>query len=228
MVKWANFVQPKSVKDVIAPTELGPVKQAHGGPIKQAQDDILAKTKQNQTNDSNHLKSQGLSRSCEQGEGLGSHVYAEKSTLGTSEMGGDLSTSNGGFEMLVQEVFVPMGYPGSRAEVGVPSTVSVVNDSVTDCPISGAVEVLCVLNSNGHLSLTDTVDSSNVGCSTMPVKIAEVSCHQPLLEQNHFSPISELVSDSFEEETLLLNWVNPKGSDKDKEDRQLMEYVPLA
>ena len=44
MVKWANFVQPKSVKDVIAPTRLGPVKQAHGGPIKQAQDDLLAKT----------------------------------------------------------------------------------------------------------------------------------------------------------------------------------------
>ena len=33
VVKWANFVQPKSVKDVIAPTGLGPVKQAHGVPI---------------------------------------------------------------------------------------------------------------------------------------------------------------------------------------------------
>ena len=44
VVKWANFVQPKSVKDVIAPTGLRTVKQAHGGPIKQAQDDLLAKT----------------------------------------------------------------------------------------------------------------------------------------------------------------------------------------
>ena len=61
VVKWANFVQPKSVKDVIAPTGLGPVKQAHGGPIKQAQDDLLAKTQQIQTGDSNHLKTQGLS-----------------------------------------------------------------------------------------------------------------------------------------------------------------------
>ena len=26
----------------------------------------------------------------------------------------------------------------------------------------------------------------------------------------------------------VLNWVNPKGSNKDEEDRQLMEYVPLA
>ena len=44
MVKWANFVQPKSVEDVIAPTALRPIKQAYGGPIKQAQDDLLAKT----------------------------------------------------------------------------------------------------------------------------------------------------------------------------------------
>ena len=38
MVKWANFVQLKTVKDVITTTELGPVKQAQDGPIKQAQD----------------------------------------------------------------------------------------------------------------------------------------------------------------------------------------------
>ena len=37
-----------------------------------------------------------------------------------------------------------------------------------------------------------------------------------------------MVLDSFEEETLLLNWVNPTESDKDEEERQLMEYVPLA
>ena len=72
------------------------------------------------------------------------------------------------------------------------------------------------------------MDSSNAGCSTTPMKIAEVSCHQSLLEQNHFSPISELVSDSFEKETLLLNWVNPTRFNKDEEDWQLMEFVPLA
>ena len=38
MVKWANFVQLKTVKDVITTTELGPVKQAQDGPVKQAQD----------------------------------------------------------------------------------------------------------------------------------------------------------------------------------------------
>ena len=262
VVKWANFVQPKTVKDVITPTELGPVKQAQGGPIKQAQEDLLAKTKHNQTGDSTHLKSQGLSRSCERGEGSGSHVCAEKSTLATGKMGGDLSTSNGGSDMAVQEVlevqefyapmgctgemggefsisngssnmvgwegFAPTSCTGSCAEVGVSSTVSVADDPTMDCPISRAMEVSCVSNSDGLPNLTDIV----VGCSTTPMKRAKVSCNQPLLEQNCFSPISELVSDSFEEEMLLLNWVlnwvNPKGFDKDEEDRQLMEYVPLA
>ena len=37
-----------------------------------------------------------------------------------------------------------------------------------------------------------------------------------------------MVSDSFEEELLLLNWVNPTKSDRDEEEQQLMEYVPLA
>ena len=143
-------------------------------------------------------------------------------------MGGDISTFNKGSEMVVQEVFVPMGYPGSDAEVGVPSTVSVAVDLATNCLINGAVKVSYVSNSDGHPNFIDTMDSSNAWCLTMPVKFAEVSCHQPLLEQNRLSPISELVSDFFEEETLLLNWVNPTRSDKDEEDWQLMEYVPLA
>ena len=41
MVKWANFVQLKTVKDVITTIELGPVKQAQDGPIKQAQDVVV-------------------------------------------------------------------------------------------------------------------------------------------------------------------------------------------
>ena len=146
----------------------------------------------------------------------------------TGKMGGDFSTSNRGFEMAVQMGFVSMGYLGSDAEVGVPSTISVADDPAMDYPISGVVEVSCVSNFDGQPSFIDTVDFSNVGCSTTLVKIAKVSCHQSLLEQNRFSLISELVSDSFKEETLLLNWVNPTRSDKDKEDQQLMEFVPLA
>ena len=117
-----------------------------------------------------------------------------------------------------------MGCTGNDAEVGVPSTVSVTDDPTTDCPISGAKEILYVLNSVGHPSFTDAV----AGCLTTPVKRAEESCHQPLLEQNKFSLIFELVSDSFEKKSLLLNWVNPTESDGDEEERQLMEYVPLA
>ena len=86
------------------------------------------------------------------------------------------------------------------------------------------MEISYVLNSIGHPSFTDAM----AGCSTTPVKRAEVSCHQALLEQNKFSPISKLVSDSFEEELLLLNWVSPTESDGDEEEWKLMEYVPLA
>ena len=46
-----------------------------------------------------------------------------------------------------------------------------------------------------------------------------MSRHQPLLEQNKFSPISGLVSDSFEEESMLLNWINPTESDRDEEEQ---------
>ena len=169
---------------------------------------------------------------------MGSHVCAEKSTLGsimavqeifstmgcTGKMGGVLSNSDGGSDMEVQVGFVLMGCTGSGTKVGVPSIVSISDDLATNCLTNGVVEVSRILNSDGHPSFIDTV----VRCSTTPVKRAEVSCHQPLLEQNHFSPISELVSDSFDENKLLLNWVNPTRSDKDEEDRQLLDYVPLA
>ena len=109
--------------------------------------------------------------------------------------------------------FDPMGCTGSGAD-----------NPATECPISGAVEVSCLANSVDHPNFTNIT----VGCSTALVKRAEVLRHQSLLEQNRFSPISELASDSFEEEKLLLNWVKPTGSDTDEEDRQLMNYVPLA
>ena len=146
----------------------------------------------------------------------------------TGEMGGDFSTSNGGSKMVVQMGFVSMGYPSNGAKVGVHSTVLVADDPAMDCLISGVVEVSCVSNSDDQPSFVDTMDSSNAGCSTTPMKIVEVSCHRSLLEQNRFSPISELVSDSFEKEMLLLNLVNPTGFNNDEEDRQLMEFVPLA
>ena len=187
------------------------------------------------------MKTHGPTQSCERGEGSGSHVYAEKSTLGADELGGDVSISDGGTVTVVQDIIAPMvctsemggvlsysdGGSDMEAQVGfVPMgcTGSGADDPVTECPINGAVEVSCLSNSVDHPSFTDIV----VGCSTTLVKRAEVLCHQSLLEQNRFSPIFELASDYFEEEKPLLNWVNPTGSDTDEEDWQLMDYVPLA
>ena len=236
VVKWANFVQPKNVKAVLTDNGFGPVRQTQGG----AQDDLLAITKSNQAGDSTHVKPLGPTRSCERGEGSGSHVCAEKSTPGAGELGGDGSTSDGvpvtaekdiaptictgemgrvfsysdgDSDMEAQVGFVPMGCTGSGAD-----------NPAKESPISGAVEVSCLANSVDHPNFTDIA----VGCSTALVKRAEVLSHQSLLEQNRFSPISELASDSFEEEKLLLNWVKPTGSDTDEEDRHLMNFVPLA
>ena len=196
-------------------------------------------------------KSQGLSRHCESGEVSGLPVSIEKSNLGSGEMGEEFSTSDGGSDTVVQLGFVqrgvsgemggaslipgeldravqkvvaPMGCSGSGAEVGATSGVSVAGDPVMGGPISGAVEVSLVLSSGDHPRFTEAVSE----CLTIPEKRTEVSCHQPLLEHNRFSPISEMVSDSFDEETLVLNWVNPTESDRDEEELQLMEYVPLA
>ena len=122
----------------------------------------------------------------------------------TGEMGGVLSNSDGGSDMEVQMGFVLIGCTGSSTD-----------DLATECPISGAMEVSCLLNFVDHPSFTDTTG----GCSTTLVKRAEGLCHQSLMEQNRSSPTSKLVSDSFEEEKLLLNWVNPTGSDTDEKDR---------
>ena len=53
LVKWAKFVQPKAIKDVLSPTGLGP--------IKQAQHAHVAKTQPLQSSALNHMKTQSLS-----------------------------------------------------------------------------------------------------------------------------------------------------------------------
>ena len=231
VVMWANFVQPKTVKAVLTDTEFGPTRQTQGGPIKQAQDDLLAITKPTQSGDSTYLKSHGSTRSCERGEGSGSHVCVEKSTPSAGELGGDVLTSNGGSVTAVQEIIAPMVCTGEmggvlsnsdggsdmEVQVGfvlIGCTGSSTDDLATECPISGAMEVSCLLNFVDHPSFTDTTGR----CSTTLVKRAEGLCHQSLMEQNRSSPTSKLVSDSFEEEKLLLNWVNPTGSDTDEKD----------
>ena len=104
VVKWANFVQPKTVEAVLTNTDFGLVRQTQGG--MEAQDDLLAITKPNQAGDSTHLKPHGPTRSCERGEGSGSHVCAEKSTPGAGKLGGDISTSDGGSVTAVQDILI--------------------------------------------------------------------------------------------------------------------------
>ena len=140
----------------------------------------------------------------------------------SGEMGGD-SLISGKLNRAVQEAFALTSCSSSGVGVGATSVVLVAGDLMMGGLTSGPVEVSHVSSSSDHPSFADVVAKS----LTIPVKRAEVSCHQPLLEQNRFSPISEKVSDSFDEETMLLNWVNPTELDRDEEEWQLMEYVPF-
>ena len=192
-----------------------------------------------------------MSRFCERGKESSLQANAEKSNIGSGEIGEEIPTFDGGFDMAVQmgfvhmgvsgemggdslisgeldravqEAFAPMGCSSSGIGVGATFVVLVAGDLMMGGLTSGLVEVSHVSSSGNHPNFADVVAKS----LTIPVKRAKVSCHQPLLDQNRFSPISEKVSDSFDEETMLLNWVNPTESDRDEEERQLMEYVPLA
>ena len=165
------------------------------------------------------------------GEGSGSHNFAEKSPLlapSTSKMGRDFSRSNGGLAVVVATSFRLVDSPCNSAEVGVFPAILVADVPVMDCPIGGVEKDLRVSNFDGQSSFTNPVDSLIVGCPTMHSMSSNMHFHQSLLEQNRFSPLSELVSDTFKEENLLLNWVNPTGSNKDEDDQKLLEFVPPA
>lgn len=151
------------------------------------------------------------------GEGLGSHDFFEKSQLvapSTGEMGGDFSRSNGGPNVAMATSFHSVDSPCNDIEVKVFPAALVTDVPVMDCPISRVEGDLYVSNSDGQSSFTNPMDFSIVGCSTMHSMSSVMLCHQSLLEQNCFSPLSELGSDTFEKETLLLNKVNPTRSDE--------------
>ena len=80
----------------------------------------------------------------------------------TGEMGGVLSNSDGGSDIEVQVGFVLIGCTGSSTD-----------DLATECPISGAMEVSCLLNFVDHPSFTDTTggvfdDTSEEGRGVVP------------------------------------------------------------
>nr|POE89180.1 hypothetical protein CFP56_59774 [Quercus suber] len=134
----------------------------------------------------------------------------------------------GGPNVVVATSFHSLDSLCNDTKVGVFPAVVVADVRAMDCPINGVEKDLHVSNSNGQSSFTNPVDSLIVGCPMMHSMSSDMRCHQSLLEQNRFSPLSKLVSDTFKEENLLLNWVNPTGSDKDEDDRKLLEFVPLA
>nr|POF14742.1 hypothetical protein CFP56_47352 [Quercus suber] len=151
------------------------------------------------------------------GEGSGSHESAEKTPTvspSTDKVGGLFS---------------------SNAEVGQIDFATTFTDGPdVGCPITRAEVGLHVSSSDDHFDglsdITETVDSPNVGFPTMlsVFELSDMLRYHKLLGPNRFSPVFKLISDSKEDDILLLNWDNSMGSGKAENDQNSLDCVPLA
>ena len=156
-------------------------------------------------------------------EGSDPHGSAEKHLMvfpGSGELGGVSPRSDGYGDEVGAVSGLPVGHKSSEAEVGcLGDTVIVAGSVAEDFPNSGAV-----LNYDGQ-SVNAESDASP---SLSVFELSDMIRHHKLLGKNFFSPISELGFDSKDDEILLLDWVNPKGSGKDEESGNALDCVPLA
>ena len=156
-------------------------------------------------------------------EGSDPHGSAEKHLMvfpGSGELGGVSPRSDGYGDEVGAVSGLPVGHKSSEAEVGcLGDTVIVAGSVAEDFPNSGAV-----LNYDGQ-SINAESDASP---SLSVFELSDMIRHHKLLGKKFFSPISELGFDSKDDEILLLDWVNPKGSGKDEESGNALDCVPLA
>ena len=156
-------------------------------------------------------------------EGSDPHGSAEKHLMvfpGSGELGGVSPRSDGYGDEVWAVGGLLAGHKSSEAEVGCLGDTVIVAGSVAEDFLNfGAV-----LNYDGQ-SVNAESDASP---SLSVFELSDMICHHKLLGKNFFSPISELGFDSKDDEILLLDWVNPKGSGKDEESGNALDCVPLA
>nr|POF08639.1 hypothetical protein CFP56_39757 [Quercus suber] len=156
-------------------------------------------------------------------DGPDPHGSAEKLLLVvpvSDELGGVFPRSNGYGDEIGAVGGLPVGHKSSGAEAScVGDTVIVADSPAEDFPNSGVVQ-----NSIGQSVNAD----SDASPSLSVFEFSDMVRHHKLLGKNRFYPLSELGFDSKEEEILLLDWVNPKGSSQDEESRNALDCVPLA
>nr|POE60891.1 methylthioribose-1-phosphate isomerase [Quercus suber] len=156
-------------------------------------------------------------------DGSDPHGPAEKLLLvvpGSGELGGVFPRSDGHGDEIGAVGGLPVGHKSSGAEAsGVGDTVTVTVSPAEDFPNSGDAQ-----NSIGQSVNADSDASPSLSVFESYV----MARHHKLLGKNDFYPLPELGFDSKEEEVLLLDWVNPKGSSQDEESRNTLDCVPLA
>nr|POF25604.1 hypothetical protein CFP56_28102 [Quercus suber] len=156
-------------------------------------------------------------------DGPDPHGLAEKLllvVLVSGELGGVFPRSDGYGDEIGVVGGLPVGHKSSGAEAScVGDTVIVADSPAEDFPNSSVVQ-----NSDGQSVNTD----SDASPSLSVFEFSNMVRHHKLLGKNGFYPLSELGFDSKEEEILLLDWVNPKGSSQDEESRNALDCVPLA
>ena len=140
-------------------------------------------------------------------------------------MSGVLPRSEGCVDEFVATSGPLVGRKSSGAKVGcMGSTVFVVDGPMEDFPYFEAIP-----NSDRQSdSAKPDVSLKLVSLPLLVFEFSDMICHHKLFGKNLFSPLSELGSNSKEDDMLLLDWVNYMGSSKNKDGRNALDVVPLA
>ncbi|KAF3960115.1 hypothetical protein CMV_015143 [Castanea mollissima] len=147
----------------------------------------------------------------------------------TNEMGVDLKRTDGYVEVMGADGGHLVGSQISGAVFGCIGNAAIVADGpAANCLFSGDVPNLDGL-SNGQSDFAKPVASPKMVLQPLlGYEFFDMNRNHKLLVQNRFSPLYELGSDSKEDDMLMLDWDNSTDLGKDEEDRNALDFVPLA
>lgn len=139
---------------------------------------------------------------------------------GTDEMGSVLTRSNGCDGKVGVIGGLPEDPKSIRSELGCMSFI----EMVVEGPVEDFSNSRAVPKFDGQPVNAEPSASSPL----LVFGIFDMFCHHQMLGKNCFFPLSELGSDSKDDEIFLLDWVNPTRSGKDEDGGNALDCVPLA
>ncbi|KAF3944737.1 hypothetical protein CMV_028821 [Castanea mollissima] len=169
------------------------------------------------------------SRTSEGSVSLASPVKPLMGVPSTSEMGVDLKRSDGYVEVMGANGGHLVDSQTSGAVFGCMGNTAIVADGpVVDCLFSGDVPNPDGL-SDGQSDFAEPATSPKmVSQPLLGYEFSNMNRNHKLLVQNCFSPLYELGSNSKEDDMLMSDWDNSTGLGKDEDDRNVLDFVPLA